>query len=84
MNMMNLRLILLVLLALGGLSGCAKDEGVTQVGPADATNPQDPNQARGGQVFNDPNQATGQGFRIAPADPNDPNFKPDPKLAGGN
>lgn len=35
-------------------------------------------------VFNSPSQAVGSGsFRIKPANPSDPKFKPDPRLAGG-
>lgn len=30
------------------------------------------------------NAAQGSSYRIAPANPNDPKFKPDPKLAGGH
>ncbi|CAN5607417.1 hypothetical protein BH11ARM2_BH11ARM2_19410 [soil metagenome] len=32
----------------------------------------------------DPSAAQGASYRITPPDPNDPKFKPDPKLAGGN
>lgn len=35
-------------------------------------------------VINDPKQAQeGGSYRIAPANPNDKNFQPDPKLGGG-
>jgi hypothetical protein len=41
--------------------------------------------ASGGQVLNAPptGSTTSGGYRIAPANPNDPHFKPDPRLAGG-
>jgi len=32
----------------------------------------------------DAQAAPGAAYRIVPPDPNDPKFKPDPKLAGGN
>jgi PBP1b-binding outer membrane lipoprotein LpoB len=38
----------------------------------------------GASVIHDPAQAQpGGSYRIEPADPNDPHFKPDPKLGGG-
>lgn len=39
----------------------------------------------GGTVINDPADAQpGGSYQIKPANPDDPRFKPDPRLAGGN
>lgn len=38
----------------------------------------------GGEVVNDPSQVqAGGSYRIKPANPDDPKFKPDPRIAGG-
>jgi len=82
------------LASVGGLAvllmaGCAAkpeaEAASSAASGANASQPGDTRPASGGRVYNAPpqNAAPGEGYRIAPANPNDPKFKQDPRLGGG-
>lgn len=72
------------------IAGCGKTESdgnavSTEVkGSATVMQPGDNVKSANAQEVSDPSQVKdGGSFRLTPPDPNDPKFKPDPKLAGG-
>lgn len=81
------------------LAGCAKNTSEEDAGPVSVTTSSAVKQTSasaeskkgtvgGVKVMNapptDPNQIPAEGIVIRPANPNDPVYKPDPSLGGGN
>jgi curli biogenesis system outer membrane secretion channel CsgG len=76
---MNRLTLLLALLAVLALCGCQQKPADT----AEANTAAVPNSSA--TKYDDPSKAPDSGgYKISPSDPNDPKFKPDPKLGGGS
>jgi len=77
-----------LLVVVSGCGGSAGDQAASQVKvvqPADGKMGKGDNvQVKNANTVSDPSKTTpGGSYKIEPANPNDPRWKPDPKLGGG-